>query len=773
MKDFCYDLKLGQEITNNEVVINNEKPVISVITPFYNGGEYIEDAAKSLINQSFPYWEWIIIDDGSTKSESLEKLESIKEISQLKGKVKIVHKENEGPAAARDYGVNYTDENVKYLCFLDEDDLFTKEYLECAYWTLETNKEATWTYSGTVTFGAVNFLWRQWFDSEKMKRENLLPIACVVKKEDFLKVNGFELREKSIYEDWNLWLKFLQHEMIPIRMNFFGFWYRKKPGEGELVRARENHERAMQIVNETATKIKKEVRAIQYPRDDFNWDIIIEDIDTLVKPKYEKNAKKKILFIIPWMTMGGADKFNLDFMKGLDKDKFEIIVITTVPNQNLWRQEFENESKYLYDLTTFLDRKYWLAFINYIIEKENIDLVFNTNSLYGYSIIPYLKARYSNIPIIDYIHMEEWYYRNGGFSRECIGASPFVDKTYVCNKNSEDILVNHFGKKPEEVETVYIGVDEKKFDPIKYDKNVFIEKHKLNKKIENKKVIGFIARIDLQKRPYLLIEIINKLSKKRKDFVVVVAGDGPMLSKIKSKAKSYRIEQFVEFIGSVKETEEFYGICDMTLNCSIKEGLALTAYESLAMGVPVVSADVGGQRELIDKNTGVIVPCLQAEEDVHIFKYEDEEIDNYVQGIEKVLDNLDEYKSKCREKILQGFTIDHMKTKMNEILGNTIENPNKEKIENGKSLSNSKELAKELIVKELMIGKNDYKWLSEQLIFETFGSVTGIDKFNYLKERLWKNPFYRIMIKIMQKTGLMHILKKKELDKKIKNVINK
>ena len=31
-----------------------------------------------------------------------------------------------------------------------------------------------------------------------------------------------------------------------------------------------------------------------------------------------------------------------------------------------------------------------------------------------------------------------------------------------------------------------------------------------------------------------------------------------MLSKIKSKAKSYRIEQFVEFIGSVKETEEFY-----------------------------------------------------------------------------------------------------------------------------------------------------------------------------------------------------------------------
>lgn len=771
--NFCYDLKLGKSITNKEKVINNEKPIISIITPFYNGGEYLNEVANCLINQSFPFWEWVIIDDGSTKKETLEKLESMNNIPELEGRLKILHKENEGPAAARDYGVEKSSENSKYICFLDEDDVISKEYLECAYWTLETNKNATWTYSDTVNFGDQEFIWRQWFDSDKMKKENLLTITCVIKKEDFLKVNGFELREKSIYEDWNLWLKFLAQGMVPVRMNFLGFWYRKKAGQGELSRARQNNERAMEIINHTASKIKKQVKGIQYPSDDYNWDIQIDEVESIVKPKYEKNSKKKILLIIPWMTMGGADKFNLDFMKGLNKEKFETIVVTTVPSLNQWGQEFELEAKNLYDLTAFLDRKYWLPFINYIIEKENIDIIFNTNSLYGYSIIPYLKARYNNIPIIDYIHMEEWYYRNGGFSRETAGVSSFIDKTYVCNKNSENILVEHFGKRPEEVETVYIGVDEKKFDSTKYDKKEFIEKYKLSEKIENKKVIGFIARIDLQKRPYLLVEIINKLSKKRKDFIVVVAGDGPMLSKIKRKVKNYKIEKYVEFIGSVKATEKFYGICDMTLNCSIKEGLALTAYESLSMGIPVVSADVGGQRELIDKDTGVIVPCLQAEEDVAVFNYKDEEIDNYVNGIIKVLDNLDEYKSKCRDKILKGFTIDQMKVRMNEIIETTIENPNKEKIENGKAVSNSMDMLKEFISKELEVDNKDYKWLAEQVILQTFGSVHGADKFNYMKEKMWRNPLYRLMIKSMQHTGVMNVIKKKKIDEKLKKAINK
>ena len=75
--------------------------------------------------------------------------------------------------------------------------------------------------------------------------------------------------------------------------------------------------------------------------------------------------------IIPWMTTGGADKFNIDFLKGLNKDTYDVTIITTEPQVNNYRQEFEKYAT-VYDLTTFIDRKYWLAFVNYIIQKNNI-----------------------------------------------------------------------------------------------------------------------------------------------------------------------------------------------------------------------------------------------------------------------------------------------------------------------------------------------------------------------------------------------------------------
>lgn len=59
--------------------------------------------------------------------------------------------------------------------------------------------------------------------------------------------------------------------------------------------------------------------------------------------------------------------------------------------------------------------------------------------------------------------------------------------------------------------------------------------------------------------------------------------------------------------------EECYQDASITLICSIKEGLSLTAYESCAMGTPVVSSDVGGQSDLIDDTVGILVPVRQSE----------------------------------------------------------------------------------------------------------------------------------------------------------------
>ena len=166
--------------------------------------------------------------------------------------------------------------------------------------------------------------------------------------------------------------------------------------------------------------------------------------------------------------------------------------------------------------------------------------------------------------------------------------------------------------------------------------------------------------------------------------------------------------------GNIKKTERIYAISDLSINTSIKEGLALTSYESLAMGVPVVSSDVGGQKELITDEVGVIVPCLQDEKEIWNFDYSEQEVLNYVVAVQKIINNLKLYKSKCRKRILNQFTIDSMIKKMEKEFVDLVQNPDKEKIENGKQLARNLSLLKELISSYFVSCERQYEWLCDE-----------------------------------------------------------
>lgn len=743
---FDFKLEPGQRLEIGEY--EQKEAQISVIVPFYNDEKYIEQTVNCILNQTYPYFELLIIDDGSKDEKSLKKLE---EIEKLDNRIKIFHKENEGLAATRDYGAAKSSPNTKYYMFLDSDDLIEKTYLECGYWTLETNKEASWAYSDSVGFDSDTYTWNMWFDSEKMKKTNDLVSAALIRKTAFNEVNGYELREKAVNEDWNFWLKLIAKGKYPVHMSYYGQWYRRKE-QGELARSKENKEKSLEIINNTAKTITKKVEAIQYPKQDYNYDKMPDIQETIVIPEKKKNDKINLLIIVPWMITGGADRFNLELVKRLDKNNFNIIIITTESNVNTLRQEFEKNA-IVYDLTTFLDQKNWLSFINYIIQKEQVNLILNTNSTYGYTILPYLKAKNPEIPILDYVHMEEWYYRNGGYARDAATYASVIDKTLVCNKGTEKILKEYFKKDEKEVQTVYIGVDEEKFNPNKYNKEEILKKYNLE---ENEKtIISYICRITEQKRPFLLLEIIKKIQTKRKDILFLIVGDGNLLQKLKSEAQSAKLEDNIKFLGNIGTPEEIYAISDITINCSIKEGLALTSYESLSMGVPVISSDVGGQAELINEQVGKVVKCLQKETDIHNFKYSNEEVDLYIKAIEEVIENIGYYKNNCRNRILQNFTLDNMAKEMEQIFKSTIENPNNQKIENGKQLLNSVEITKELIGINLMNDNVKIVYESEMYQKEVYGNVYTNANYNYkielLKEKLWRYPIWRAFVKTAKK----------------------
>ena len=743
MVNIDYHLEPGRTLRPHRQFEKHD-PVISIVTPSWNSSDKIFQLANCILNQTYPYYEWIIVDDGSTNKESLKYLE---EIEKMDSRIRVLHKKNEGLSKTRDYGIKHSTKTSEYIVLIDDDDLLDPTFLETSYFSMNAHPEASWCYSDTINFQGEETVWNKNFSSDRMKYENILVSQAMIKKEAFYDVGGFQLEGNGFYEDWIFWLKLLAKKRFPIHMSYYGFWYRRKVVSGQLKLARSNHKQNMRIIERYAEKITDVINAIEYPKDDYNWDTIHEKIDTVAVPKLKDSKKTHILVIVPWMMLGGADKFNLDLFDNIDREKYYITLLTTQPTEYAWRQKFEQTCDEVFDLSSFIDRKDWLAFINYIIESRKIDLVLNTNSQSGYAMLPYIRAKYPSMPIMDYIHMEEWYNRNGGYSRDSAGVGSVIDKTLFCNQNSERILVDYFKRNPESVGTVYIGVDADKFNPEKYDKKALQEKYHIP---TNRTIISLIARIDYQKRPFLLMQIIKKTVEKKKDVLFLIAGDGPLLPDIKRIARDQGLDPYVRFLGKTDKPDELYAISDITLNCSIKEGLALTAYESLAMGVPVVSCDVGGQKELINKDTGVIVPCLQNEEDIFDFNYQEEDIQNYVDGILKISSHLDQYKKACRKRILDGFTIDNMAENMQK----EFEQLFSKKMPETSDLTNHLDITKELITMFFLADKPQYQWL----VTKYNRDVYGMDK---PMEELSKKE--RFLLKGQALAARLHIPEEAEL----------
>ena len=71
----------------------------------------------------------------------------------------------------------------------------------------------------------------------------------------------------------------------------------------------------------------------------------------------------------------------------------------TTPSENPVRQLFEEVCSAVYDMSTFLERSDYINFADYIMESRNIDLVFVSNTPYGYYMVPYLKKKISTSSI--------------------------------------------------------------------------------------------------------------------------------------------------------------------------------------------------------------------------------------------------------------------------------------------------------------------------------------------------------------------------------------
>ena len=184
--------------------MQNELIKISVIIPFFKGKGWLEDALKSVLNQTYSNLEILVINDGSI--EDITDLES-----KFNEKVSFLNVTNGGAASARNIGISKS--SGVYVAFLDSDDIWENTKVDEQLKYMEKNG-FVWSHTDYTRFKADNA--NNVYVSAALKGHifpkclvwNPIATPCVMVKKDILTIDnlGFEVGKKD-GEDNYLWEK--------------------------------------------------------------------------------------------------------------------------------------------------------------------------------------------------------------------------------------------------------------------------------------------------------------------------------------------------------------------------------------------------------------------------------------------------------------------------------------------------------------------------------------------------------------------------------------
>jgi glycosyltransferase involved in cell wall biosynthesis len=114
------------------------KPIVSIITPSFNRADIVAETADSIFRQTYPYWEWVVVDDGSSD----ETAGLFEQWCREDKRVHFFHRDREpkGACACRNLAIEKS--SGEYLIFLDTDDLLASFCLEQRVQAMQQNPEA-------------------------------------------------------------------------------------------------------------------------------------------------------------------------------------------------------------------------------------------------------------------------------------------------------------------------------------------------------------------------------------------------------------------------------------------------------------------------------------------------------------------------------------------------------------------------------------------------------------------------------------------------------
>lgn len=194
-------------------------PLLSVIIPSYNHGDFLEESIKSTISQNYPNLEVIIVNDGSTDNTK-DILEKFKEDNRIK----VIHQNNKGIAKALNTG--HRQAKGDFITWTSADNLYKENALRKMAEFLIANPSVALCYANVELINdAGNKFYNSNYRIENQDKVDnsklLLPTsaetlylradnfinACFLYRKEASKLNGTYKKKHLGYEDYDFWLR--------------------------------------------------------------------------------------------------------------------------------------------------------------------------------------------------------------------------------------------------------------------------------------------------------------------------------------------------------------------------------------------------------------------------------------------------------------------------------------------------------------------------------------------------------------------------------------
>jgi len=212
---------------------------VSIVVPCYNQAHFFKDSLQSVLDQTFPHWECIIVNDGSPDDTAIV----AKQWCERNVRFQYVEQSNGGLSSARNAGIRVA--KGEFILPLDADDILDADYLMKTVPELEQNRKLgivscyTRFFKNTIA-DSFHELKPQGDRTIYLHYVNQLVATSLYRKECWSAVGGYDETMKKGFEDWEFWLNVTKRSWDFKIIPEFLFYYRKAQ-QSMLMQTIESH----------------------------------------------------------------------------------------------------------------------------------------------------------------------------------------------------------------------------------------------------------------------------------------------------------------------------------------------------------------------------------------------------------------------------------------------------------------------------------------------------------------------------------------------------